>query len=176
MKTCGNGHSFEGNRCIECKRKAARERWYRLGVSHPRKAALERFELNVSPEPNTGCWLWTGALSVAGYAKLRHGFDKSDLAHRFAYQQFRGPIPDGLVLDHLCRNTWCVNPVHLEAVTERINLIRGVSPVGINHRKTHCLRGHELAGTNLYMTNRGQRYCKECIRIRSRKYKSELRA
>lgn len=176
MKVCKHGHNFDGRRCVDCSRKSARERWYRLGKCHPKKSSLERFEIAALPEPNSGCWIWTKALSNAGYGKLRHEFDKSDLAHRFAYWQFRGTIPDDLVLDHLCRNTWCVNPNHLEIVTERVNLIRGNSPVGVNYRKTHCINGHEFSESNTYLYSNKKRVCRRCAKIRAKKFNEKVQA
>lgn len=127
---------------------------------------LARFMAKVSPEPNSGCWLWVGAHSRRlGYGTIRGGC--SLVAHRVAWELFRGPIPGGLEPDHLCRNSACVNPGHLELVTHRENTRRSNSPMGLNARKTHCLRGHPLFGPNLYEQG-GRRQCRECIRIRAR--------
>jgi HNH endonuclease len=78
-----------------------------------------------SPEPNTGCWLWTGQLSDRGYPMTTYA-NKKYRAHRLFYEQARGPIPAGMTLDHLCRVRCCVNPDHLEAVTQTENRRRGV--------------------------------------------------
>ena len=81
-------------------------------------------------------------------------------AHRVAYEIIKGKIPDGLDLDHLCRNKVCVNPDHLEAVTRRENLMRGNTIIAKEVKQTHCKRGHPLSGNNLYFY--GFRRCKKC--------------
>lgn len=83
------------------------------------------------------------------------------LAHRVAYEMLVGPIPEGKQLDHLCRQRTCWNPAHLEVVTGRENTLRGVGRTAVNAAKTHCSRGHELAGDNLYVHD-GQRKCRAC--------------
>lgn len=83
----------------------------------------------INPEPNSGCWLWSGAHSKNGYGYCRHPVTrKVGNSHRIVYEMERGPIPEGLHLDHLCRNPACVNPDHLEPVTRSVNCNRGVSP------------------------------------------------
>lgn len=72
-----------------------------------------------------GCWLWTSVIAPTGYGMFAGGRGAMVYAHRWAYEATVGPIPDGLVIDHLCRNTRCVNPDHLEAVTQRVNTHRG---------------------------------------------------
>ncbi|MDE1854509.1 MAG: HNH endonuclease [Thaumarchaeota archaeon] len=91
---------------------------------------------------------------------------KFALAHRFSYQLLIGQIPAGLTLDHLCRNRGCVNPAHLQAVSNRENLLRGKGWSGLNSRKTHCPKGHPLSGDNLSprWLKKGRRVCLTCIR------------
>lgn len=115
------------------------------------------------------CWLWTAALHSAGYGVVRINCSKENrkgelvYAHRFVYESLRGPIPHGLHLDHLCRVRNCVNPDHLEPVTGKVNALRGTSPAAKNAKKTHCKRGHELAGENLYLRpDTGTRQCLIC--------------
>ncbi len=118
-----------------------------------------------------GCWLWTG--------NTKHGYgyfygtaaQKNVRAHRFAYEQSIGPIPKGLTIDHLCRNRICVNPNHLEIVTNRVNVLRGVGETAINARKTICIHGHLLRDHNLYITPNGRRQCRICLASRRRQWK-----
>jgi hypothetical protein len=79
-----------------------------------------------------------------------------------AYELAIGPIPEGLTIDHLCRNRGCVNPAHLEAVTNRTNLLRGDGIAALNARKTHCKRGHEFTPENTYVWREGTRACRAC--------------
>jgi len=125
------------------------------------------------PEPMSGCWLWLGSERSNNYGCFcKNGGNYP--AHRASYEIYVGPIQDGLVIDHLCRNTWCVNPDHLEPVTRLENLMRGFRPLkqprgfycGPRHNlnKTHCARGHELSGSNLLVRKCGRRQCRECHR------------
>lgn len=123
----------------------------------------ERFRSKFVQDPS-GCWLWQAALSRRqGYAcyyhdgQVRHG-------HRVAYQLIVGAVPDGLVLDHLCRVRHCVNPSHLEPVTPGENVRRGVAGGWHNLRKTHCPHGHEYSQANTYVTPDGRRCCRTCKR------------
>jgi len=108
-----------------------------------------------------GCWGWTGAKTQKGYGYLKVD-GKFFRAHRFSYLALVGPIPEGTELDHLCRVKECVNPEHLEAVSHRENVLRGVSPIARNVQKTHCPQGHPYSGTNLYTNPGGGRFCREC--------------
>lgn len=121
------------------------------------------------PEPNSGCWLWFGATNPKGYGNVAVK-GRTVGAHRLSYEEFVGPIPDGLDLDHLCRMPCCINPAHLEPVTRRENVIRGNVPkvCGAHElAKTHCPSGHEYTEENT-RRYRGSRYCKECNRARLR--------
>lgn len=115
----------------------------------------------------SGCLLWIGAISSTGYGTFsirRRSFN----AHRIAYQLVRGSIEQGKHLDHLCRVRACVNPDHLEVVTQRENLLRGFSPAAQHARATHCIHGHEFTPDNIYWRpdHAHQRCCKKCIKIR----------
>jgi hypothetical protein len=116
-----------------------------------RLSLRERLQHYSVPEPNTGCWLWTGSLYPAGYGQLGIGKYRKVTAHRASYETFVGPVPAGLQLDHLCRVRSCINPDHLQPVTLHENLLRGMGPTGTHARQTHCLRGHPLSGDNLYI-------------------------
>lgn len=110
------------------------------------------------------CWVWKGSLWVKGYGRFYHKSlgRKAIRAHRMAYILSRGPIPTGLVIDHLCRNRLCMNPAHMEIVTNKENVLRGIGPTAMRKRKTHCIRGHELAGENVVVRPTGARRCKVC--------------
>ncbi|WP_396021799.1 HNH endonuclease signature motif containing protein [Bacillus cereus group sp. BfR-BA-01522] len=79
-----------------------------------------------------------------------------------SYEMLKGPIEEGMVIDHLCRNRKCVNPLHLEQVTQRINLLRGEGMSAENVKKTHCPQGHEYTEENTYISKAGSRYCRKC--------------
>jgi hypothetical protein len=112
------------------------------------------------------CWEWTAAKTGAGYGNFYDG-SRLIVAHRYAYISLVGPIPAGMVLDHLCRNPSCVNPDHLRVLTRRENTLCGYNSPADNARKTHCHRGHPLSGENVRIRSQGDRFCKECRRIRS---------
>lgn len=117
------------------------------------------------------CWLWQGTLKN-GYGRIRtNGIGRG--AHKFFYEFVFGEVLKGLVLDHLCRVRHCVNPNHLEAVTARENLLRGVGAAAKNAQKTHCIRGHELSGDNLKKTKNGVRICRLCNILLQRKYNNK---
>jgi hypothetical protein len=126
-----------------------------------------RFEAKFIPEPMSGCWLWIGAVNKHGYGKFGDWVDgrtQSHWAHRLSYELHIGAIPDGHVLDHLCRNTSCVNPDHLDPVPQRINVIRG--EIGQKMMRTHCDNGHEFTEANTAWIKgkhgRLWRRCKAC--------------
>lgn len=120
-------------------------------------------------DADTGCWIWQWVLSDVGYGTKRIN-GRTVLAHRWMYQQANGPIPTGLTIDHLCRNRACVNPAHMEPVTHKVNVLRGMSPNAINARKTHCLRGHEFTLANTYIPpGRQRRQCRACAAERDKK-------
>lgn len=108
----------------------------------------------------SGCWNWQGHISTSGYGRIG-----TDYVHRLAYQHTFGPIAKGLHIDHLCRNTRCCNPAHLEAVTPRENQRRGVG----HGSETHCPQGHPYDDENTYRPARGGRMCRACKRDRDRR-------
>ncbi len=118
--------------------------------------------------PHLGpCWLWT-ASTHAGYGCIGDENNKVVSAHRVAYELLVGSIPEGLHLDHLCRVPLCVNPSHLEPVTPRENLMRGVSFSADNAKKTHCVNGHEFTPENTRPRLQGGRACRACDKIRNK--------
>jgi len=109
------------------------------------------------------CWEWTGSLNPHGYGAFNVN-DGHRQAHRVAYEIIVGPIPDGLQIDHLCRNPPCVNPAHLEAVTQRENILRGVGFAAKAARATHCPSGHPYNEANTYVSpSTGWRRCRTCM-------------
>lgn len=114
------------------------------------------------------CWVWTGCIEK-GYARFTVRKDRW-MAHRFAYEIFRGSIPSGFTLDHLCRNRSCVNPWHLEIVSSKENTLRGNGPAAINNRKTHCSNGHAFTPENIY-DYKGCRHCRRCRNERAQHYR-----
>ena len=119
-----------------------------------------------------GCWIWTGAKHRHGYGACAKGRTKeySNIAHRRAYQMVVGPIPEGLVIDHLCRVPACVNPSHLEPVTQKVNVQRGLNGV----LRIQCLRGHEYNEENTYITPRGSKACRVCDREKHQRRRREM--
>lgn len=109
------------------------------------------------------CWIWPGAPDIGGYGRVMVN-GKAGQAHRQVYEHLAGPIPEGLTLDHLCRNRRCVNPSHLEPTTGRENTLRGEGPGAVNARRTHCVNGHAFDEQNTYTTKEGHRGCRACGR------------
>jgi hypothetical protein len=113
------------------------------------------------------CWEWTGMLCEHGYGVFHLGAARVR-AHRWVYELLAGPIPAGLVMDHLCRNRKCVRPSHLEPVTDRENILRGVGPSAVNAAKVRCPKGHEYTARPTGTPDRTWRFCRVCHRERSR--------
>jgi hypothetical protein len=116
-------------------------------------------------DSDTGCWNWTSKINDNGYGLIASVVETGkrpieQRAHRVVYEMHKGPIPEGLDLDHLCRNRKCVNPDHLEPVSRAENLRRGSSEH--SRGKTHCKRGHEFTPENTYWTKAGYRNCLAC--------------
>lgn len=161
------------NRCVNCYRahlKALKTNgtYVPLIRKKPPRSPFEKVMSRIQKTPD-GCWLYTGALMADGYARVKDaGPDLALLVHRVTYEALVGPIPGGLVLDHLCRVRNCVNPAHLEPVSGRENLIRGVAArLG---ERTHCAEGHEMTPANTVLNKRKlkggepspSRVCREC--------------
>ena len=128
---------------------------------------------DITPE---GCWLWRGAGNPGGYGVIQGRAAPTDtgkeirLVHRVSYYLSKGTIPRGMQLDHLCRNRRCINPFHLEAVTQRENILRGEALSAKQARQTHCKNGHEFTESN---TDRkgNHRTCRQCTRDRYLRYR-----
>lgn len=137
-----------------------------------------RFDENWILHEDTGCWLWVGGSGGSGYGVLWVS-GRNVGAHRVSHELFIGPIPRGYHIDHLCVIPACVNPNHLEAVTPKINNLRGRGLAAENAVKTHCAHGHEFSLENTYVAARGgsksSRQCRECARAACRKSYHKLK-
>ncbi|MQB01861.1 MAG: HNH endonuclease [Actinobacteria bacterium] len=161
-----------------------------LGTFAARPEA-ERFWEKVNKDDSSGCWLWTSTLNIGGYgyfkvavvgsapslwlgekpqAVYRHCY-----AHRWAWIDTRGPIPDGLTLDHLCRVRHCVNPNHLEPVTIDVNINRGNPRSKQLAARTHCNAGHPYDEANTYQMPDGSRRCRACQAEAARRYNAQAK-
>lgn len=116
----------------------------------------ERILASVTKDAATGCWTWARSVDRNGYGHL-HFQRRMWIAHRTAYEQFVGPIPNGMTLDHVCRNKRCVNPAHLEPVTQLENVRRYYAA------QTHCKNNHEYTQENTIRYRNG-RMCRACKR------------
>ncbi|KKN14744.1 hypothetical protein LCGC14_0992970 [marine sediment metagenome] len=143
-------------------------------VTKAKSTPIERFWAKVNKDGplfnGTPCWLWLGYIDGKGYGEFWvKTVDKRHMgAYRFAYELLVGPVPVGLEIDHLCRNHACVNPTHMEAVTHRINMLRGNTFGADEAKRTHCPRGHAYDLFNTIRDNRGQRLCRTCDTARKR--------
>lgn len=130
-----------------------------MRTGRPRENPIERFFTFIIKVGT--CWEWQAALDKDGYGLF--WFDsRQRRAHRFSYENFVKKIPDGLVLDHLCRNVKCVNPEHLEVVTNRINIIRGRWKSNNLNTFTHCNRGHKFTDESSIRRKDGKKTCRIC--------------
>ena len=128
----------------------------------------ERFWSKVDKRSADECWPWLRAKTAAGYGLMRF-HNELLYAHRVAIELATGKRPQGDV-DHLCRNRGCVNPSHLEAVTHKVNVLRGEAVTAANAVKTHCIRGHEFSTENTYWRpDRTGRQCRACRYVRERR-------
>lgn len=151
--------------------KTRREKYGPKGAVNFRKPAPieQRLWKHIAPEPNSGCWLWMGSVDGRGYGMIKVNTDRTRRAHIVSYELANGPVPDGLVLDHLCRVTCCANPDHLEPVTSRENIQRGNA--GINSRsKTQCPAGHPYDDENTAVGANGHRSCRICRKASKTRY------
>jgi hypothetical protein len=145
-----------------------------------RRPPLDRFAEKIALT-DSGCIEWIGGQNGAGYGSFYvdwvDGRSLKALAHRWSYEYHVGPIPIGLHIDHLCRNTLCVNPQHLEPVTQAENTLRGTGVAAIHAAKSECVNGHPLSGDNLVLRSNGRwRDCRECRRAKDRRYRQRKAA
>ena len=121
----------------------------------------------IEPVPFSGCWIWTGAINEKGYGKSlsKLGLTNTQRVHRIIYELLIGPI-QAETLDHTCRVRCCVNPKHLEPMSNKENCLRGESEPAKNSRKTHCKRGHPFSPENTYLHRNQGRNCKTCHKMR----------
>jgi len=139
------------------------------GQSCMKKAPRIRIDKN-------NCWRWLWTVAPCGYAKLSRG-GKNYTVSRLVYELLVGKIPHGLCIDHLCRVRDCVNPFHLEAVTNKENVLRGVGLTSINSKKTHCKRGHKFTKENTKYSNGGKnRACRKCSWINYKTFRLRKKA
>lgn len=124
---------------------------------------LDRFWSRVTLR-QFGCWEWIHE-QRKGYGVFRVCGVKY-AAHRLSFTLLKREIPANLVIDHLCRNTLCVNPDHMEPVQNKINILRGIGPTAVNARKVYCRNGHELSFENIWKGRNAkkQRRCAICIK------------
>jgi hypothetical protein len=121
-------------------------------------------------DATSGCWEWKARKDKDGYGRTTIQ-RKTYQAHRVVFAALVGPIPEGMTIDHLCKNKACVNPDHMEVTTVKVNVLRSDNICSLNARKTHCPRGHPLSGENLYLYPAGGRGCRQCQRDHAARYK-----
>lgn len=140
---------------------------------------LLRFYEGAKPQ-GFGCWLWRAGKGTGRYANVmflgkRHGQQQRERPHRVSYLIHHGPIPIDREIDHLCRNRRCVNPDHLEAVTHRVNVLRGVGFAALQFRQDKCKNGHPFSPENTCFSKSGHRSCITCRRAWWKEYRKKRR-
>ena len=135
-------------------------------MTKPNLPVIERFLLKVKII-ESGCWEWTASKNRKGYGQFNL-HKKIVRSQRLIYEYYYGQISPDLTIDHLCRNRACVNPLHLEQVTSKVNTLRGEGETAINSRKTHCVKGHEFTEENTRIDKNESRICRRCEYRRSK--------
>lgn len=134
---------------------------------------IEQVMSHLEPVTESGCLIWSKCIQF-GYGIVTFN-GKQQKVHRVMYEHFVGKVPEGLVLDHLCRVRCCANTHHLEVVTVRENILRGIGSAANHFKKTHCLHGHPFSGENLYLRPDKTRICRICNTRNDRTSKSMKR-
>lgn len=174
------GHSRELAKLLCRSKQAICNRASFLGIKSKLIPLLDRLLAKTNKNGDTfyngtACWIWFGNINPDGYGQIHNTETDSNMgAHRAAYVLFKGPIPDGLTIDHLCRRRNCVNPEHLECVSSKENTLRGFGPGAINARKDECIRGHTFTEENT-LSQKGGRLCKTCNMELQREHQRKLR-
>jgi hypothetical protein len=137
------------------------------------EAEFMRFmeKIDVGEFYKNDCWSWRSTMASGGYAYWFFR-GKQQKVSRIVYEHWKGRIPHGLVVDHICNNPPCVNPDHLQAVTQKQNVLRGNGPTAINARKTHCKRGHKFTKKTIYTY--GNKDGKECVVCKESYYRRNV--
>lgn len=165
------GRDYEAKGYCHSHYEALRRNGQRPTVAYP-KTVEERFMRRVDKSPS-GHWMWTGSTASQGRYGVFFKGGKNMPAHRAAWEIWQGAIPEGHVIDHLCRQTLCVRPEHLEPKTQQMNILAGTAPAALNAAKTHCHKGHAFTIDNTRVTPGGRRVCRACARGRSARQRKE---
>lgn len=123
----------------------------------------EEFLARISPEPNSGCWLWTGAMRSSGYGNA-HVDGRFVSAHRFAYECANGPVEDDCEVMHTCHMRLCCNPQHLMAGSHAENMRQAKERGSMSKLGSYCSRGHKMTAANTLLRPNGARRCRACHR------------
>lgn len=149
-------------------------RWKKYSTAAPWLTDEEQVKFWLQTRLRGECLEWVGHRTQEGYGRFSSkglvAFGRNHTAHHIAYELLVGPIPEGLVVDHLCRNRACVSVHHLRATSNKENTLSGNSPFAKNSRKTHCKWGHPLTEANVYHWRGLGRHCRTCQRRRMRAY------
>jgi len=136
-----------------------------------RRALMSKVQID-----ERGCWVWTGTKTAGGYGQMRVGGKRKDYTHRVSYRLHKGPIPEGLAIDHLCKNRACANPEHLEAVHPKVNAMRGDAPGIVAYRTNRCFQGHEFTPENTVIMSGKWRRCRTCVNAWQRERRAKKKA